>query len=210
MIKIDQYRVFDYNNPPEWLDSDWWKDTDNCNHLDNRVHQARLHGAAAMAILAAKNVGDDEGDHYITDLGAGDGGLLSVLKGSVPDVSYKRWGYEVISDSVRYAKEIRMVDVREANVLTHYNRINLAPTIVATEMLEHLEKPYEFVGRVFNDPRVTNFIASSPHSETRDYHEWNHAWVWDREGYRDMFEASGWKIVRHVDVEWSQVIWATK
>jgi hypothetical protein len=56
---------------------------------------------------------------------------------------------------------------------------------------------------------VKHLIASSPHSETADgHHEWNHAWAWDREGYRAMFEETGWTVYQHEDVEWSQLIWA--
>lgn len=201
MIDVEKYRLFDPTKPPEWLDSEWWKNTDNCNHLDNRVHQARLRAAADTAMRAAVHYGVDK----ITDLGAGDGGLLSLLTGHFKEAS---WGYEIITDSVRYAKEVRHVDVQEANVLK--DDILLAPVVVATEMLEHLEDPYAFVTALYNRPHVAHFIASSPHSETQEHHEWNHAWAWDRAGYREMFEAAGWTVREHFDAEWSQVLWAEK
>lgn len=203
-------RLFDPENKPEWLDSDWWLETDNCNHLDNRVHRARLEASAQTAINAAASVSTArEGDHYITDLGAGDGGLLSLLPAIVPDRSYKAWGYEVITDSVRYANEVRRVDVRHANVLTQYDKLDLARTVVMTEMLEHLEDPGALLTKLLKDSRVWNIVASSPHSETSEHHEWNHAWAWDREGYRDLFERSGWFVEEHFDAEWSQVVWVT-
>jgi len=145
------------------------------------------------------------GVSQITDLGAGDGGLLSLLTGGFRNES---WGYEIITDSVRYANDVRKVKVMEANVLK--DDLDVASVIVATEMLEHLEDPYAFVLLMFADDRVQHFIASSPHSETRDQHEWNHAWVWDRDGYREMFEDAGWTVREHFDAEWSQVLWATK
>lgn len=211
MMPIDKYRVYDYYNPPEWLDSDWWTDTDNCNHLDNRVHEARLHAAADTAIKACQTLGDAEGFHWITDLGAGDGGLLSLFPDKAPeDPSFRWWGYEVITDSVRYAKEVRRADVRQANVLRDLNKLQLGSVVVMTEMLEHIANPYQFVQRLYDQPYVYSLVASSPHSETREHHEWNHAWVWDRQGYREMFEYAGWNVVDHFDAEWSQVIWVTK
>ena len=196
-----RYRCFDPADPPEWLDSRWWTDTPNCNHLDNRVHRARLEAAADWAAGAA----DQAGTVTIVDLGAGDGGLLSLLPEPFRSCSY---GYEIISDSVRYANQVRGVDVREADVLrtgVHHDGV-----CVATEMLEHLEDPHRFLCRLYH-ANVRHLIASSPHSETVDgHHEWNHAWAWDRDGYRAMFEETGWTVRRHEDVEWSQLIWATQ
>jgi 2-polyprenyl-3-methyl-5-hydroxy-6-metoxy-1,4-benzoquinol methylase len=195
-----RYRCFDPADPPEWLDSRWWIDTPNCNHLDNRVHQARLEVAAAKAIQAAFITNT----HTIVDLGAGDGGLLSLLPEPYRTCSY---GYEIIADSVRYANDVRDVDVRQRDVLR--TGIPHDGVCVATEMLEHLEDPHRFLRRLHR-ASVGHLIASSPHSETVDgHHEWNHAWAWDREGYRSMFEETGWTVLDHEDVEWSQLIWAS-
>lgn len=191
---MTEYRLFDPENPPEWLDSRWWINTPNCNHLDNRVHVARLEAAAETAERFAS-------DYRITDLGAGDGGLLSILK---PAYRAQSWGYEIISDSVRYAQEVRGVDVRQANVLI--DPVELAPVVVATEMLEHLEDPHAFVRKLYADQRVKFFVASSPHSETDQHHEWNHAWAWDHQGYEELIAQGGWTIYQHFDAEWSQIV----
>lgn len=197
-----RYRTFDPADPPEWLDSRWWIDTPNCNHLDNRVHQARLNAAADWAVHAA----DVAGTVSIVDLGAGDGGLLSLLPEPYRSESY---GYEIIEDSVRYANEVRGVHVMRSDVLR--DGITHDGVCVATEMLEHLEGPHTFLAHRLRRAGVKHLIASSPHSETVDgHHEWNHAWAWDREGYRAMFEEAGWSVRRHEDVEWSQLVWATR
>lgn len=199
---MTEYRLFDPEDKPEWLDSRWWIETPNCNHLDNRVHRARLEAAAANSVLEAERYGV----RTIVDLGAGDGGLLSLLPQPYMSGSF---GYEIITDSIRYAKEVRGVNVIEANVLT--DRLTLGPVVVATEMLEHLEDPHGFVRGILDArPEVRSFVASSPHSETDVYHEWNHAWAWDRDGYRAMFEDVGWTVVGHYDAEWSQILVARR
>lgn len=197
---MTECRLFDPENKPEWLDSAWWTNTPNCNHLDNRVHRARLEAAAREAQLEADRLGTTT----IADLGAGDGGLLSLLPEPYRSASY---GYEVISDSVRYASEVRGVRVFQTNVLNKPHTLNHQGVVVATEMLEHLEDPHGFVAELRKPQAgIRSFIASSPHSETDQQHEWNHAWAWDRDGYRKMFEDAGWFVAKQFDAEWSQVL----
>lgn len=198
---MTEYRLFDPENPPEWLDSRWWAGTPNCNHLDNRVHRARLEAASSTAVGCA--VGQNT--NCIVDLGAGDGGLLSLL----PE-PFRFWshGYEIIDDSVRYANQVRQVNVRKADVLN--DELDLGKVAVATEMLEHLADPHAFVKKIYDDGRVNVFIASSPHSETEQHHEWNHAWAWDREGYAALIKSGGWKISHQFDAEWSQIVVGVK
>lgn len=192
-------RLFDPENPPVWLDSESWRDTDNCNHLDNRVHRARLEAAAETAVRAAKLACT----LTIVDLGSGDGGMLSLLPEPYKSNSY---GYEVIIDSVHYASANRGVDVRYANVLT--DDLKLSDVAVMTEMLEHLEDPHGFLRKLYDPAIVQYIVVSSPHGETAEHHEWNHAWAWDREGYADMVRGAGWTILEQFDAEWSQIILA--
>jgi hypothetical protein len=72
-------------------------------------------------------------------------------------------------------------------------------------MLEHLEDPHAFVRKVY-DAGTEFMIASSPHSETEQHHEWNHAWAWDRDGYRELIAQAGFNIVGQFDAEWSQIV----
>lgn len=191
------YRLFDPADPPAWLDSEWWRQTDNCNHLDNRVHRARLEAAAGAAVQCAQAVPT----RTIVDLGAGDGGLLSLLP---PEFREASFGYEVIEDSCKYALEVRGVEVLNLNVLSRPFPGN--PVFTATEMLEHLADPGAFLVYLTSRPKARYLVASSPHSETQEHHEWNHAWAWDRPGYRALFEDNGWAVVRHFDAEWSQIV----
>jgi len=190
-------RLFDPLSPPEWLDPLWWVDQPHVNHIDNRVHQARLKSAAQTACDYAWLVGTTR----ICDLGSCDGGLLDLLQYPYREDSF---GYDVIEVSIKYGREVRGVDLRYGNV-TEDATLELAPVVVGTEMLDHLEDPHGFLWNQ-KDREVQYAVFSSPHSETAQYHEWNHAWAWDREGYSKMIESSGWEIVSHIDVEWSQQI----
>lgn len=188
-------RLFDPQSPPEWLDPLWWVDQPHVNHLDNRVHQARLRSAAETAMQLSEKFSGPA----ICDLGSCDGGLLELI-----DNNFRAFGYDVIDVSIRYGRDVREVDLRYGNVVEDLS-LELAPVVVCTEMLEHLEDPHKFLWEL-KGRGVEYGVFSSPHSETAEYHEWNHAWAWDREGYSKMFEASGWEIVSHIDVEWSQQI----
>jgi hypothetical protein len=142
---------------------------------------------------------DQLGGVAICDIGSCDGGLLELIR---PE--YTAFGYDVIGVSIKYGCKVRGVDLRFGNVTGDYT-LELAPVVVCTEMLEHLEDPHKFLWDL-KQREIQYAVFSSPHSETAEYHEWNHAWAWDREGYSKMIESSGWEIVSHIDVEWSQQI----
>lgn len=188
-------RLFDPLSPPEWIDPLWWVDQPHVNHIDNRVHQARLISAAETAMALS----DQLGGVAICDIGSCDGGLLELIR---PE--YTAFGYDVIQISIKYGREVRGVDLRYGNV-TGNPKLELAPVLVCTEMLEHLKDPHGFL-KELRRASIEYAIFSSPHSETAQYHEWNHAWAWDREGYANMITDAGWEIVSHIDVEWSQQI----
>jgi 2-polyprenyl-3-methyl-5-hydroxy-6-metoxy-1,4-benzoquinol methylase len=192
-------RLFDPQSPPDWLDSEWWVDQPHVSHIDNWVHKARLKSAAEAAcnLVVEHCLSDD--DHTICDIGSCDGGLLELI-----GPEYFAFGYDVIHSSIDYGRNVRKVDLRWGNVVKDKS-LPLAPVVVCTEMLEHLEDPHQFLWDL-KQRNVQYAVFSSPHSETKDHHEWNHAWAWDREGYGQMIEGSGWEILSHVDVEWSQQI----
>lgn len=208
-------RLFDLEAPPEWLDPAWWATTSNCDHLAHPggVHRRRIATAAKLALTHALSGGLVD----IVDIGAGDGALLSTIRETS---GINATGYEVIPDSVRVARYERYVDVHLANVTfdvehnidgpftRHVNkRTRGQRLIVCTEMLEHLEDPHALLRWL--SQRCSTIVASSPHSETADRHEHNHAWAWDHDGYRALFEDNGFSVTRQTDVEWSQIIVAS-
>lgn len=195
---MTEWKLFDAERPPDWLDAEYWTNTPNCNHLDNRVHEARLKAVAHEA----DKVCESEGYGRVVDLGAGDGGLLSLLR---KELQYASYGYEIIEDSIRYAKDVRHVDVRKAHVTKDLFNLDLGQVVTCTEFLEHLEDPERFLWDL-RKTGVHYVVASSPWEETGTDHQWNHAWAWDLKGYAGLFERANWEVVRQYPVEWSQVL----
>lgn len=202
-----EQRLYDPKNPPPWLDPAWWRDRAHCNHLESETgaHRARLHAAAAAVdqLFGASPIDEC---WIVVDLGAGDGGLLSLLE---PDMT--RIGYEIINNDVIHAQRARGLDVRPLNVLTEdwhadatdgYRHPHIIA--VATEFLEHQADPHGFLRDLAG--KADYVVASSPWGETAEQHEWNHAWAWDEVGYLALFEENGWKPVSHERVEWSQLL----
>jgi hypothetical protein len=203
-----EHRLFDPADPPEWLDPEWWRDREHCDHLGSPTgaHVARLHAAERHARIAALAAGPDNDAAPVCDLGAGDGALLSLLPKSLRE---KSWGFDVITADVQYANEVRGVNVSAINVGMSFERkpgyLPLAPVVVLTEVLEHMADPHGFLALLHARPEVRFVVASSPWGETPEQHEWNHAWAWDPDSYRAMFEAAGFRAVTLDMVEWSQV-----
>jgi hypothetical protein len=199
-----EYRLFDPADPPEWLDPEWWRDREHCDHLGSPTgaHVARLKAAADLAARAANEVRG-----YVVDLGAGDGALLSLLPDGLRASSS---GYDIIRADVEHACEVRGVEVfgpiNVAYTLVRYPAsLRLGPVVVLTEVLEHMADPHGFLAKLHTRPEVRFVVASSPHSETPEQHEWNHAWCWDVEGYEEMFNLAGFSGRGVARVEWSQV-----
>jgi hypothetical protein len=202
-----EHRLFDPANPPDWLDPEWWRDREHCDHLGSPTgaHVARLQAAERHARIAALAAGEDNDAAPVCDLGAGDGALLSLLPASL---RAKSWGYDIIRDDVNYANNGRGVKVYLRNVakaLGNGTPLHLAPVVVLTEVLEHMADPHGFLALLHARPEVRYVVASSPFDENPERHEWNHAWCWDTEGYRAMFNAAGFRRVGWEHIEWSQV-----
>lgn len=196
-----EHRLFDPADPPEWLDPEWWRDRPHCDHLASPTgaHVARLHAAATLAAKLAH-----ETSSLVTDLGAGDGAVLSLLP---QPLCHDSVGYDVIEADTAYAR-----DVRDVMVLNSRGAIDpadpyyaLSPVVVLTEVLEHMADPHGFLTKLHARPEVRYVVASSPYMETPEKHEWNHAWVWDVAGYRTMFAEAGFDARQFYLIEWSQL-----
>lgn len=204
-----EYRLFDPENPPEWLDPEWWRDRPHCDHLGSPTgaHVARLHAAAQLAARATLlDPVPERHTPYVVDLGAGDGALLSLLPEPLRSSSY---GYDAIKADVRYAVDVRKVEVHLRNVARALDAVPftlpLGPVVVLTEVLEHMADPHGFLRKLHAQDGVRYVVASSPHSETPERHEWNHAWAWNQNGYREMFWNAGFTAVQGQLIEWSQL-----
>jgi len=149
--------------------------------LEQEGHRERLHLSADMARDAARR-----GATSVCDLGAGDGGLLTLI----PDVT--RWGYDLQQTNVDAAVR-RGVDVSLRDVVA--DGFELADCVVATEFLEHVVNPHALVRKIA-DSGAKFLVASSPYMETAESHYAFHLWAWDLAGYRAMMEDNGWRVLR--------------
>lgn len=157
-------------------------------HLEQEWHRARL-------LRAAELVRGLE-PASVVDLGCGDGGLLSLLDGIAA------WGYD-FQPSNQEAWEERRVRADLVDVFAPDARVDWGQVAVMTEVLEHLADPHGALARIAG--RVKYVVASSPWNETGDAHCAEHAWAWDEDGYRALFEAH-FDVVHHERVDWSQLV----
>lgn len=193
-----QWQLFDPADPPEWTTPEWYAGREAAPHLEQEGHRERL---LLTAKLCEQAIGD--GAKSAVDLGAGDGGLLSLL--SIPSMS--KWGYDLQPSNVEAARR-RGVTVALTDISGGYRGV--ASLVIATELLEHLVDPHGLV-RQLSTLRSTRFlVVSSPYTETGDSHYGYHTWAWDRAGYRRLLEDNGWRVIRQETAWISQVCLAVK
>lgn len=174
------------------------QDRERAPHLEQQWHQGRLHKALEYATTLA-----DGGPLRISDLGCGDGGLLSLLQ-QLPGAT--AWGYDFAPANAAGWAE-RGVTAYAADVFgSQWDSIEVGHLAVMTEVLEHLADPHGVLKRLRG--RAAHLVCSSPWNESRNNHCAEHAWAWDLEGYAAMIEAAGWRITRHEQVGFFQVVLA--
>lgn len=199
-------RLFPEGTIPEWTTPEWYAGRETAPHLEQEGHRERL-------LLSAKFVDDaiSRGGRNVLDLGAGDGGLLSLVTPNTPGTAY---GFDLQQTNVDAAKlrgvDVRLVDAVADDEWAEYVWSNSEDTVlVATEMLEHLVDPHAFV-RLMHDSGARWLVASSPYIETAELHYEFHTWAWDLEGYRELLESNGWRVARQ-ETSWiSQVLLAER
>lgn len=189
---MSEWRLFDEGTVPAYTTAEWYATRDHAPHLEQDLHRGRLHLSASFVAAAAL-----PGLSTVVDLGAGDGGLLSLLGPAL-----KGWGYDLAPANVAAATE-RGVDVRLGDAL---GDIEWGDIAVATEMLEHLVDPHGFVRTIAGRARA--LVCSSPHNERPGAAYPFHTWAWDFAGYRALVEQAGLMVARHEPVGPFQVILA--
>ena len=191
MLVIED-RLFPEGTIPEFTRPEWYAERDSAPHVDQDTHRPRLD-------VAAKYVLDYwQPHHTVSDLGAGDGGLLWLLRNHVP--AHQKWGYDLQQTNVDAAAS-RDQDVRFGDVLT--GDIDYGDIAVATEMIEHLIDPHGFVADLAT--KVDFLVASSPVTETAEHHYEYHTWAWDMDGYARMLNSNGFRVLRHETITVFQV-----
>src|SRR5512136_1433004 len=187
-----EYRLHDPGTIPECTTPQWYEGREHAPHLEQPTHRARILAAAAATVEVAQILGAST----VVDLGAGDGGLLSLLGPSLTG-----WGYDLQPTNVAAAKG-RNVDVKLADITT--DPITWGEITIATELLEHLRDPHGLVALAARHSRA--LVCSSPCEETPESHYEHHVWAWDQAGFSKMITDNGWRIVHHNTVYATQLI----
>lgn len=197
---MTQWKLFE-GDVPFVSTAEFHADRERAPHLEQAAHRERLELAAAMVRQAAAEVGGA----YVSDLGCGDGGLLSLVQDC--DDVLGAWGYDFCPANAAGWAE-RGVTASALDVFgADWGQVEVGTIAVMTEVLEHLADPHAALYRVWSQDAV-RLVCSSPWNERPGQHSPEHAWAWDRQGYADLVTEAGWEVVRHEQAGLFQVILA--
>lgn len=191
-----EWRLFAAGTVPEFTQPGWYAGREHAAHLEDGGHRPRLQHAASFIAQAAAAYGY----RSVVDLGAGDGGLLSLLGPAMT-----AWGYDLMPENIQAAK-VRGVDVRYGDVVA--GDIEWADIAVCTEILEHLVDPHGLLLGL--PPKVKVLVCSSPWNERPGAAYEFHTWAWDFDGYRALVEQAGFTVQRQMPVDRFQVVLAMR
>lgn len=188
--------------------ADFHADRDRAPHLEQDPHRWRLAMASSFAWEAQERLGHQA---TVSDLGCGDGGLLSLL--ALSSHSFGRtWGYDFCPANAAGWDE-RGVTASALDVFgDDWEAVQLGNIVVMTEVLEHLTDPHGVLRRL-RAARVRDvaqfLVCSSPWTETDQSHCGEHAWAWDDAGYVKLLTDAGWTVQRHAKDNMFQVVLAS-
>ena len=203
-----EYKLFD-GDVPHVSTAAFHAHRERAPHLEQPVHRPRLEMAAELVRDAATRHQLDRPGHAtgVSDLGCGDGGLLSLLKGEDPN-RLLAWGYD-FQPSNRAGWAERGVTAESVDAFAPgHGGVILGDIAVTTEVLEHVADPHGVVRWIGEHSRY--LVASSPWNENPASHDECHCWAWDQDGYRALIEQGGFTILRHETVGQFQVVLAEK
>jgi hypothetical protein len=192
-----EWKLFE-GDVPYVSTAEFHADRERAPHVEQPLHRTRMD----LALDCVRAAAHWYGEPTLSDLGAGDGGFLSLV---TPWVS-RAWGYDFCPANLVGAQE-RGMDVRNADFTK--DPVEFGMITVMTEVLEHVADPHGIL-RMLKSRGVQVMVASSPYVETDVSHDACHAWAWDEAGYRELFENAGWTVARHETVPYFQVILARR
>lgn len=186
-----EYQVYPHGSPVSTYE--FHKDRKAGHHSEEPHHKDRMKLAADLVLSTYPET--------VMDLGAGDGGMLRIIDKFLPKSN--KWGYDFTPDCVASAQK-HNTRVFPLNFIQEPQWIKWAECTIITEVLEHLEDPHGWVQHMSQN--TTWVVASSPATETAQSHDECHAWVWDMDGYRALFENNGFDVEVHEQVGMFQVL----
>jgi hypothetical protein len=195
-----EWKLFD-GDVPHVSTAAFHADRARAPHLEHPVHRPRLELAASMVSAAATlHAGHSGGRATLSDLGCGDGGLLSLVQ----DGLEAAWGYDFSPANAEGWPE-RGVKAEALDVFgADRDRVRFGDIATCTEVLEHIADPHGAVRWIGEHSRF--IVASSPWNEGPDHHDECHAWAWDQAGYRALIEQGGFRVLRQQTVLQFQVV----
>lgn len=158
-------------------------DTDFINRPSDGL-RVYLAGAYALTTIKFNDL------QRIVDYGCGTGGLLKFLKHNIFDRTYL--GYDIVQDNVQHCKDYGLS--AECKDITKDN-LYYGDLAIATEILEHLLDPREFLNKI---PNGTWLIASVPANENDVSHDPSHIQIWQDDSFVKMVSDCGF-VVYHFD-----------
>lgn len=203
---MTEVRLFPEGTVPDCATAAWYAGRDRAPHLEQPLHRPRLEATADLVVRSI----DELGLGSVVDLGAGDGGLLDLVRRRRPLAGLI--GYDLQPSNIAGAAQ-RGVPVVLADFVTATDLVwrpgpaELGAVAVCTEVLEHLVDPHGFLARLaalHDGPDV--IVASSPWNETNGGAYEFHLWAWDHAGYTALFDGNGWHVMDSVTVDMFQVI----
>lgn len=182
---MSEWRLFD-GEVPFVGTLEFFSQQPRAPHLEQPVHRERLMAAAVLVRQARA-----EGAATFSDLGCGDGGLLSVVQ----DDFDQAWGYD-LQPSNRAGWPERGVTAEWLDIFgADRDKVRFGQLSAMTEVLEHIGDPHGVLGWVRQNSEY--LVCSSPCNENDRVHGPEHAWAWDTAGYAEMITAAGWTIQSH-------------
>lgn len=195
-----EWKLFD-TEIPHVSTFEFHQDRERAPHLEQSWHQPRLFAAANFV----RQLAEITPLATVSDLGCGDGGLLSLVQYDRNVLS--AWGYDFAPANAAGWAE-RGVTASALDVFgADWDQVKLGRIVVMTEVLEHLADPHGVLRRIRQDGAL-HLVCSSPWNETPQSHCEEHAWAWDMAGYAEMLAGAGWRVTRHDDVGLFQVVMA--
>lgn len=163
----------------------------------NLAKQPGFQQRASMVVDLVRLCAVIGGHTTVTELGCGDGSLLQKIE----RIDLACWGYEIGDADIAYARTTLQLDVKKADIVAgrdvNGERLAYGEIVVISEVLEHLADPVELLRKLPN--RLV--IASSPSRETGEWHNPIHAWAWDENDYRRLFELAGYTVLYQAECE---------
>ena len=176
-----EHKFFD---EPRCHDTAFYDTRAAADHINQAASALRIHIAAAYAAYIARF----HGVRSVGDFGAGTGGLLMLLQGSLLPEGLRLYGYDLCPANVAVAQE-RGLDVVQRDFVNE--GVEWPDLLVMTETVEHLVDPHGFLKRI---PRGTWAVFTVPLADDGKRHDKTHLWGWTEKSFPRMCMAAGFDV----------------